>query len=366
MNINNLPTVKLTCLKSNASATEIFQAAHNQTAIVWTGDFQNAKQVLAAFKKRVRQPKRPPEKNKSVKQVETAEEIQMLFHCHRMKQAQQSRLINMLMVEIQPGFTLNLPRSPDVRAALADVYSEPNNEPFLIPLNILLGFIGAHEWHKKGVEIASLNAKIHVPYGVFSPLRGEYLDLVMQAPLPDYFQTAFDIGTGSGILAALLAKRGVSHIVATDNNPRAIQCAHENIDRLGFNHQVHIEATDLFPADKADLIVCNPPWLPAKPTSDIETALYDPNHVMLRAFLNQAGDHLNDNGEIWLIISDLAEHLHLRSPEFLRECFAEANLKIVDTLNTKAKHSKATDPNDPLAFARHKEITFLYRLQKIR
>ena len=287
------------------------------------------------------------------------------FHRHRLRQAQQSRLTNMLAVEIGAGFTLGLPRAPDIRAALAGLYGEPDSAPFLLPLNLLLGFIGAHEWHKKGVDIPALGGRIHVPFGVFSPLRGEYLDLIMQAELPPHFQTAFDIGTGSGILAALLAQRGITRITATDNNPRALACACANIRRLGFADIISVEEADLFPEGRADLILCNPPWLPAKPTSAIETALYDPGHAMLRGFLNGAAAHLNPNGEIWLVMSDLAEHLGLRAPCFLPALFQTASLRVAQTLHTRPAHKKAAAPNDPLAFARSRETTTLYRLQPL-
>ena len=202
-------------------------------------------------------------------------------------------------------------------------------------------------------------------FGVFSPLRGEYLDLIAQAPLAPNIQTAFDIGTGSGVIAAILAKRGISNIIATDTNPKAIACATANLKRLGLNKAVNIQSIDLFPKSCADLIVCNPPWLPAKPTSAIETALYDPNHAMLTAFLNGVRQHLNPNGEAWLIISDLAEHLHLRDKDFLQQCFQTASLNAVDILKTKPQHKKAIDESDPLAFARNKETTYLYRLKAI-
>ena len=93
------------------------------------------------MKKRIR---RPSEKKK-----DTPTDIQTAFHAHRMKQAQQSRLLNMLAVEIQPNFQLDNARAPDIYAALYDVYDTPNDKPFLLPLNQLLGFIGAHECTKK-------------------------------------------------------------------------------------------------------------------------------------------------------------------------------------------------------------------------
>lgn len=340
------------------NAADILKNAHAQTATVWTGDFHNAKQVLAVMKKRVR---RPSEKTKNA-----PADIQTAFHTHRMKQAQQSRVLNMLAVEIGAGFQLSTPRAPDVRAALADVYTELNDEPFLLPLNQLLGFIGAHEWHKKGIDIPQLGGKIHVPFGVFSPLRGEYLDLIAQAPLNPHIQTAFDIGTGSGVIAAILAQRGIPEITATDTNPKAIACATSNLARLGLDKQVAVQAVDLFPEGRADLIVCNPPWLPAKPTSAVETALYDPDNAMLTAFLNGVRQHLNPQGEAWLIISDLAEHLHLRDRDFLEQCFQTASLSVTGILETKPRHRKAADESDPLAFARNRETTRLYRLEADR
>ena len=146
----------------------------------------------------------------------------------------------------------------------------------------------------------------------------------------------------------------------------AIACATANLARLGLDKQVAVQAVDLFPEGHADLIVCNPPWLPAKPTSAVETALYDPDNAMLTAFLNGVRQHLNPQCEAWLIISDLAEHLHLRDRDFLEQCFQTASLSVVGILETKPRHRKAADESDPLAFARNRETTRLYRLEADR
>ncbi|MFV2029263.1 methyltransferase [Neisseria sp. S1] len=346
------PPVHAVYIREQSAAT-ILKNAYTNTASIWQGDFHNAKQVLSAIKKRIRK----PAKSTIIQQAPA-----IAFHHHRMQQAQQSRLLNMLAIEIQPGFQLDLPRAPDIHAALTDIYPHPNEQPFAMPLNLLLGLIGAHEWHKKGVDIAQIGGKIHVPFGVFSPLRGEYLQLAAEAPLPNQCQTAFDIGTGSGVLAILLAKRGIPHITATDTNPNAINCARRNIEQSGTARQITLQQTDLFPEGKADLIICNPPWLPAKPTSAIETALYDPDHQMLKGFLAGIGKHLNPQGEAWLIISDLAEHLGLRTPQFLHQSFQTASLKLLAVHSIKPRHAKAADTTDPLSFARNQETTYLYRL----
>ena len=341
---------------NEASASRIIQAARQSIATMWQGDYHNAKQVLAAIKKRVK----PKPQAEATANADPA----TAFHKHRLAQSQASRLANALCVKISAGFALDLPRAPNVQAALCDVYGVENTEPFVLPLAQLLGFIGAHEWHKKGVTIPELGGAIHVPFGVFSPIRGEYLSLIAQAKLPANARTALDIGTGSGVIAALLAKRGMANIIATDTNPRAIACAQANIARLGFAPQINVLQQDLFGEHTADLIVCNPPWLPAKPTSAVETALYDPKHAMLHAFLRGAAAHLAQGGQVWLVMSNLAELLGLRGAHDLANWFTQYGWRVVGSLKTTPQHRKASDRSDPLAFARQREITTLYILER--
>ena len=94
------------------------------------------------------------------------------------------------------------------------------------------------------------DGRIHPHYGVFAPVRSEYIGLLEKAPFPASINKqslAFDIGTGTGVLAAVLAKRGIQKIVATDQDERAIECATENIEGLGIGKQVKLMQTNLFP-----------------------------------------------------------------------------------------------------------------------
>lgn len=165
------------------------------------------------------------------------------------------------------------------------------------------------------------------------------------------------------MIAVILAKRGVKKIIATDQDSRALACAKENISRLGLESQIALEQTDMFPSGKAPLIVCNPPWLPAKPSSPIEYAIYDPENRMLLAFLNGLKDHLSQDGEAWLIMSDFAEHLGLRAPEMLVDAIEKSGLELLEKIDTKPKHSKVMNSEDPLHEARKKEVTSLWRLK---
>jgi len=284
------------------------------------------------------------------------------FHLHRQAQSQRARTLAMLLLPLDANYRIPLRRAPDVRLACEEAYGA-SEEAAVVSLREVLGLIGAHEWRKNGVEVPALGARIHPHYGVFSPVRGEYVDLVAQAPLPSK-ALAFDIGTGSGVLAAVLARRGVARVVATDQDSRALACARENIERLSLARQVDLLQTDLFPAGRAPLVVCNPPWLPARPGAPIESAIYDPDSRMLRGFLAGLAEHLDTGGEGWLILSDFAERLGLRSRDALLAWIDAAGLKAIGKIDTRPKHGKASDQSDPLHAARSGEITSLWRLAR--
>jgi methylase of polypeptide subunit release factors len=146
-------------------------------------------------------------------------------------------------------------------------------------------------------------------------------------------------------------------------DPRAVACARDTFERLKLGSRVETRLTDLFPEGRAPLIVCNPPWIPAQPTSSLERAVYDPDSRMLRAFLSGLAAHLEPGGEGWLILSDLAEHLGLRSRPELLAAIADAGLEVAGRIDARPDHPRAQDKTDPLHAARAAELTSLWRLK---
>lgn len=339
-------------------ADAAYRLASEGTALLWRGDFQNARQLLQALARRL---DRPPRKAAGAPAAPAE-----AFYKHRQAQGRRARVLAMVVIEVDGDYGIRLRRAPDLRAACSEAWGPPVGQPCVVALRELLGLVGAHEWRKKGVEVPALGPppanRIHPHYGVFSPVRGEYLDLVAKAPLPAGAALAWDVGTGTGVIAAVLARRGIARVVATDLNPRALACARDNIQRLGLQAQVDVVEADLFPAGTAPLIVCNPPWLPGKPSSTLEHAVYDPDSRMLRGFLAGLGERLAPGGEGWLVLSDLAEHLGLRSRDELLALFAAGGLVVRERLDIRPRHPKASDASDPLAAARGREVTSLWRL----
>jgi SAM-dependent methyltransferase len=286
------------------------------------------------------------------------------FNLHRQARSQRARTLGTLLVPLDEDYGIPLRRAPDIRQACAEAYG-PGEGPSVVSLRELLGLIGAHEWRTKGIEIPAIGGRIHPHYGVFAPVRREYVDLVARTPLPASTSAnslAFDIGTGTGVLAAVLVRRGVRRVVATDQDPRALACARENLDRLGLAEQVEVVQADLFPEGRAALVVCNPPWVPARPSSPIERGIYDPESRMLRGFLEALPAHLEPGGEGWVLLSDLAEHLGLRSRAELLASFGAAGLQVVARSDVRPEHPRTSDETDPLHAARAVEVTSLWRL----
>jgi len=352
---------KVVVADDSMNADAAYRLALDGTALLWRGDFQNARQLLNALVRRVdgKSERAKRAKGKAGKAAPTPTE---LFHRHRLQQLQRARTLAMLLIPFEAGHVIPLRRAPDVREACLEAYG-PADTRYVASLRELLGVIGAHEWRRKGARIPALDATIHPWYGVFSPVRGEYVELVAQAPLPKGAALAFDIGAGTGVLSAVLARRGIAQVVATDMDARALGCARENIARLGLDKQVEIIEADLFPEGRAPLVVCNPPWLPGKPSSAIEYAIYDPDSRMLKGFLGGLAAHLAPGGEGWLILSDLAEHLGLRTREQLLGWIAGAGLDVAARHDVRPTHGKASDPDDPLYLARSREVTSLWRLR---
>ncbi|QYD69453.1 class I SAM-dependent methyltransferase [Paraburkholderia edwinii] len=345
------PPKRVVLADDRTTADAAYRLACEGTALLWRGDFQNARQLLQAMTRRLE--RKPPKRASSPLDA---------FNLHRQAQSQRARTLGMLLIPLDADYTIPLRRAPNVQDACTEAYGAPGGDASVVSLRELLGLIGAHEWRKKGVEIPALGERIHPHYGVFSPVRGEYIDLVARTPLPS-LELAFDIGTGTGVLSAVLAKRGVSKVVATDQDARALACARENLERLGYASRVEVVEADLFAPGRAPLIVCNPPWLPARPASPIEHAIYDHESRMLLGFLNGLAEHLEPNGEGWLILSDFAEHLGLRTRDDLLSAIDRAKLVVAGREDIRPRHPKATDPSDPLHAARAAEVTSLWRLK---
>src|SRR5690606_35183912 len=155
------------------SADAAYRLVSQGTSLLWRGDYHNARQLLQALTRRI-------DKKKTTQGGTDQRSPRDSFHHYRLHQSQRAQLLNKLLIQVDGDGCIGVRRAPDVREAIHAALGA-TQQPLLLSLRALQGIVGAHEWRRKGVHIPALAASIHVHYGVFSPNRGEYIDLVAQA-----------------------------------------------------------------------------------------------------------------------------------------------------------------------------------------
>ena len=222
---NHAPPARIVLVDDKTTADEAYRLACEGTSLLWHGDFHNARQLLQALNRRIERTNERSElrkmkkaanqsakSNKNVdKSSELSKDIPNLFHQQRQLQAQRARILSRLLLELDANYVSQLRRAPDMSAACIAAFGQLDNElnkSYVLSFRDLQGALGAAQWREKGVPIDGLDLSIFPHYGVFAPTRHEYVQLLLDAPLPDTCDVAYDIGTGTGLLAIIFAGAG--------------------------------------------------------------------------------------------------------------------------------------------------------------
>lgn len=144
-------------------------------------------------------------------------------------------------------------------------------------------------------------------YGEGSFLMGHYITHCLDIEESD---VVLDMGTGSGALAILTANIAAT-VVASDISPFAVECANNNVLRLGLEQKITILNGDLFekikPKNQFSLIFFNTPFMKGKPKNWLEMALYDNEYSTLEKFIKNIKYFLRDSGRIYLAFSNCGD-----------------------------------------------------------
>ncbi len=224
-------------------------------------------------------------------------------------------------------------------------------DEFLLPFSQVQGLNSAWQWYQKGISIPVLNQKIHPFFGTYFPTRFEHL-VLFDNWLKKYQgekKTAIDIGIGSGVLTHQLLKHGFNKIIGTDTNPNAIIGIHESLKNHSPQVNVDLFYGDLFANchEKTELIVFNPPWIPAAHNIDgIDKAIYY-DETLFPNFFAEAEKHLQPEGRLVLLFSNLAEITKASQTNPIQEELSKENRFVKETLiqANVAKASKNTRRN---------------------
>ena len=217
------------------------------------------------------------------------------------------QLSNRILLAVK-NHRLSVKKSPEI-GWFKILYPDLNE--FLLPFPQVQGLNSSWQWYKKGLSIPVLDRKIHPFYGTYFPTRFEHLKL-FDRWLKQYDgekKSAIDIGMGCGVLSFQLLKHGVEKVFGTDSNPNAIIGLIEDLSKNNLHSKIELFHGDLFAGidQSSELIVFNPPWIPAKHnTKELDIAVYYEQNLFQR-FFKEAKKHLNTNGNLVLLFSNLGE-----------------------------------------------------------
>lgn len=217
------------------------------------------------------------------------------------------KLSNLVLLRIKEH-ALSVKKAPSI-GWLKKLY--PETSDFLLTLPQIQGLNSAWQWYNNGVLIPVLRNKIHPYYGVYFPTRFEHL--ILFDNWLKYYEgpkkSAIDIGIGSGVLSLLLMKHGFQKSFGTDINPNAIIGLNESLSDTKLSRKIEVDFGHLFGKwiKPTELIVFNPPWLPASHDLDrLDEAIYY-NEQLFPDFFEEAKKRLVPEGRIVLLFSNLAQ-----------------------------------------------------------
>lgn len=133
------PPGRIAVADDRMKAGTAYRLACEGTALLWRGDYHNARQALRAMSRRVDRRPLPP-----------GGDALEAFHIHRRARGDRARVLGRLVVVLDDTYALDLRRAPDVRHACTEACGTPRG-PMAVSLTELLGVIGAHQWRLNGV-----------------------------------------------------------------------------------------------------------------------------------------------------------------------------------------------------------------------
>ena len=400
---NNNTLLEAYNVDDTTSSKTAYSHIRNGEAVVYNnGDYHNARQLLYALKRKIkRQNHMRKDDHKEQEETHTVDWLKKQKH---------QEVVHKLLIEISideensmPSQMIGLKRAPtNVKEILSFVFQSKkdmirdklgSDTSFLLPLSDFLGMNGSYEWYRKGLYIFALQDYIYPHYSVFPPTRQDYIELLDNINSDiEKESTLMEIGIGTGVISLILLKqKKVTKVIGTDINPYAVACAIENVERFGYENQVDILQADMFPQtiddkpiEQVDILFFNPPWRPLKKAKEVageeeqekdneltllDQSVYDVDQNLLRRYLLNAQHYVKEDGQVYLLLSNLGILLNIFKEEDLYQMFTDGNLELVDQYTTssfrKGKDMTKKSKSDPydISGIKAQEVISLYKLR---
>ncbi len=208
-----------------------------------------------------------------------------------------------------------------------------------IPVQRLLN---KHTVHLSPYEQEFRSLKLVIFPQVFNPAYTQVSGFLADNLIVNPNSRVLDMFCGSGALGFLAIKKVQRvRVTGVDISPYAIKCAISNAKNLGLDKKTEFRQGNLWEAveedEQFDLIIANPPLLPAKPENWLEMAIADsPNMSTTIKFLQGCASHLSKNGKVLMTFSNACKVSFKNPLQFVKKTAQRANLSIEITAERHA------------------------------
>lgn len=281
----------------------------------------------------------------------------------RSNKDQMSRLTAHLMIRVT-NQKPTIEKAPTI-PWMKDFYV--GQDDFLLRFVDFLGMNGAWQWYSNGIQFPILEQKVHPFYGTYFPTRHEHLILFDKWLQNNHdFSNALDIGTGCGLLSLLLLKRGISFVHATDINPNAVFSTQLEMIRHRMQEKTKIEKvawSGSYQSQGHDLIVFNPPWIPASPETMLDAATYYSTGFFQTLF-EKLHEAMTLKTTLVLLFSSFAQAAGIPTTHPIEMEIKTGNRFLFVDKITEPIKEKPSSKKNWLAATRQKEMLELWVLRK--
>lgn len=212
--------------------------------------------------------------------------------------------------------------NPFVQLLVSSISAPTHQAAFCSDAQAMADAISAHD----GYTMTFGSHKLWVAPGLYIPGLGSSTQMVL-ANWPSTGlenlcgKRVLDMGCGTGALSLFLLDQGAEHVVASDIDPPAVDCARFNLDNYARQGRAEVFQSDLFdvfqdqsPRPQFDLIVFNQPFHhPAAASPGKTFMLESVDGALFQRFLDEAGAWLTPAGQMLITFSsysnpDLLDH----------------------------------------------------------
>jgi SAM-dependent methyltransferase len=240
-----------------------------------------------------------------------------------------------LLAPVERG-RIALADAPEI-GFLSELYGDLDR--FWLPYPELRSLAYAWSQYAPGVPMTVLGHSLHPFYGTYLPQRTLHLELFATwlSRWAGAKDRAVDVGTGSGVLALMLARAGFAHVLATDINPNACESVRREVARRPEPPPVEVHQGDLLTGvPPADLIVFNPPWTFGRVDNLLDRALHYDDDLFER-FFDQAHAGLRTGGRVVLVFSNVIRLVQPDVPHPVEAELERGRFRKVDVLSRRVK-----------------------------